>query len=59
MSLDETLFVGTPTPATPLPLDEILEHYAVLRHSLYIGSASIQILVRKTSVTLLLWNIEN
>ena len=34
MSLDETLFVGTPTPATPLPLDEILEHYAVIRDTL-------------------------
>ncbi|MDP1563580.1 MAG: DUF5677 domain-containing protein [Pirellulaceae bacterium] len=34
MSLDETLFVGTPTTAVPLPLDEILEHYAVIRDAL-------------------------
>ncbi|MEM1176605.1 MAG: DUF5677 domain-containing protein [Pseudomonadota bacterium] len=34
MSLDETLFIGTPTPAIPLPLDEILDHYAVIRDAL-------------------------
>jgi len=34
MSLDETLFVGSPTPAIPLPLHEILAHYAVIRDAL-------------------------
>lgn len=34
MSFDETIFVGMPIPAAPLPLDEILEHYAVIRDAL-------------------------
>ncbi|WP_155987088.1 DUF5677 domain-containing protein [Thioalkalivibrio sp. ALE16] len=34
MSLDETLFIGNPKPRTALPLDRILEHYAIIRDAI-------------------------
>ncbi len=53
MSLDEALFVGTPTPAIPLPLDEILEHYGVIRDALadtpFVESHDLPSLVANTS----------
>ncbi|WP_286221233.1 DUF5677 domain-containing protein [Marinobacter apostichopi] len=34
MSLDETLFIGNPTISAALPLDRILEHYAIIRDAI-------------------------
>lgn len=34
MSLNETLFIGNPKTRTALPLDRILEHYAIIRDAI-------------------------
>ncbi|WP_339742196.1 DUF5677 domain-containing protein [uncultured Rubinisphaera sp.] len=53
MSLDETLFVGSPASMVPLPLDEILNHYAVIRDALantpHIESHDLSVFVANTS----------